>query len=507
MSLEGSLSIAASGLANINRHLAVVSQNVANVGTAGYARQVLPQSSIAAGGQGMGVRAGVATREIDLHLQQASLLQTGEQAALAVRQAALSRIDAVQGTPGMGTDLSSLLGLLGDSFTQLAADPASQPRQAGVVTAAADLARQISALDGTYAATRQAAHDAVVADVRTLNDTLAAIGDLSTRIVQLHAMGQSTADLENQRDAAKTTLSGLVDARYMAQQNGDLLVATGSGIALPTRFDTPPFSVDAASVAAAAFYPGGGIPAVMLRGVDVTTRLGSGALAGNIELRDTTLPTFQAELDEFARTLSARFEDQGLRLFTDPAGTVPPVGTPVQDAYVGYGGVIGVNPAVSADPALVRDGTHDVAASASGAAAFTANQPGGPAGFDVLARRVLDYALGSEIRPGVAQPLAARTGLGPGGALSAPYPSPADLAGLARALVGAQSQESADVTQGLDAARALGGALEDRLGETAAVSIDQEMTRMLQLQSAYAANARVIATVQAMMDQTLQMLR
>jgi flagellar hook-associated protein FlgK len=33
------------------------------------------------------------------------------------------------------------------------------------------------------------------------------------------------------------------------------------------------------------------------------------------------------------------------------------------------------------------------------------------------------------------------------------------------------------------------------------------MTMMVQLQSAYAANARVISAVQAMLDQTLQMLR
>jgi len=507
MSLEGSLSVAASGLLNINRHLAVVSQNVANVGTTGYARQVLPQSSMSADGQGMGVRTGVATREIDLHLQQAALLQGGQVAGLEVRQAALSRIDAVHGIPGQGDDLPSLLGRLEDGFSALATDPASQPRQAAVVTAAHNLARQINSLHSTYAATRQAAHDAVVADVASLNSTLATIGELSTRIVQVRALGHSSADLENQRDAAKATLSRLVEARYLEQPSGDLVISTATGVGLPIRFTTPPFSTDPATMDAAAFYPGGGIPAVTLRGVDVTTRMGTGSLASNVMLRDTTLPIFQAELDEFARTVSARFEDQGLRLLTDPNGDVPPAGVPTQAPYIGYAGIIGVNPDVAADPALVRDGTHDVTASPLGASAFTTNLPGGPAGFSVLAHRVLDHAFGNEIRAGVGQPLPARTGLGPAGTLSAPYPSPAGLAALATALVGAQSSESADVTATLGTARALGAALNDRVGATSAVSIDQEMTLMLQLQSAYAANARVISAVQAMMDQTLQMLR
>ena len=44
----------------------------------------------------------------------------------------------------------------------------------------------------------------------TLNATLADIGALDRQIVTAQAAGQSTADLENQRDAALTTLSELV---------------------------------------------------------------------------------------------------------------------------------------------------------------------------------------------------------------------------------------------------------------------------------------------------------
>ena len=508
MSLQGSLSIAASGLLNINRHLAVVAQNVANVGTPGYARQVLPQTSVTADAQSMGVRSAAAQRQIDLHLQQAALHQSSTVAGLDTAGAALTAIDVVHGTTGAGDDLASLVGRLEDGFSRLATDPASQPLQAAVVTTADALARQVRGLDAAYGAARQTAHDAVVADVATLNTTLARIGALSASIVQLRAMAQSSADMENQRDAARGELARLVDVRAMVAPSGDMLLATSSGLSLPTHFTVPPFAADAASLDATAFYPGGGVPGVTLGGIDVTARLGTGRIGANIALRDNVLPTFQAELDEFAVTLSRRFDDQGLRLFSDPNGVVPPGGgSPAQAGYVGYAGSIGVNPLVAADPTLVRDGTHDVTDDPLGPAGFTRNPPGGPAGFATLVERVLGFGFGREIRPGVPQPAPGRTGLGPTGQLVTSYVPPVALGALATAVVAAQTRAAGDNATALDTARSVQSALDGKLAAGSGVSVDQEMTVMLQLQAAYAANARVISAVQTMLDQTLQMLR
>jgi flagellar hook-associated protein 1 FlgK len=69
MTLDGTLSIAAGGLATINRQMAVVSQNVANASTPGYSTEVSTQQSLTAGGEGLGVRSGPAIRTIDTALQ------------------------------------------------------------------------------------------------------------------------------------------------------------------------------------------------------------------------------------------------------------------------------------------------------------------------------------------------------------------------------------------------------------------------------------------------------
>jgi flagellar hook-associated protein 1 FlgK len=507
VSLDAALAIAGSGLANVNRQMAVVSQNVANAGTPDYVREVSTQTSVVASGQGMGVRTGQVQRALDAALQAALFRQNGAVAGMQARQAALSAIDAVQGTPGQGNDIASLLGKMQDGFSTLAGDPANPTAQAAVAADAAALARQINQVAAAYAAGRNAAQAAIVAGVDTLNTTLSRIGALSDQIVQLRALGQDTADLENQRDAAVNQASGLVELRGLAQPNGDLLLVTASGLTLPTHGATP-FATAAATLGAGSYHPGGGVPAITLGGQDVTGQLAGGTLGANIALRDQTLPAGQAQLDEFAQTLSERFAAQGLRLFTDASGTVPArTGTPAQGGYVGYAVAIQVNPAVAASPALLRDGTDAVAGSPAGASAFTPNPPGGPAGFTGLIQRVLDFALGGQAQAGVAQPAPATSGLGPAGSLSAPYAPPATLAGFATAMIAAGAQDSAAAQAALGDETAVQTALQGKFTAASGVSMDTEMATMIRLQGSYGANARLVAAVQAMWSQTLQMVQ
>ena len=57
---------------------------------------------------------------------------------------------------------------------------------------------------------RQAAQNDLRSAITTLNSTLATIGQLSNQIVALQPSNQSTADLQNQRNAAVQTLSQLL---------------------------------------------------------------------------------------------------------------------------------------------------------------------------------------------------------------------------------------------------------------------------------------------------------
>jgi len=490
MGLDGALAIASGGLANINGQLALISQNVANASTPEYAAEISTQTSVTANGEGLGVHSGPATRLVDTGLQASVFNENSVVSGLQTEQTALQAIDAAQGTPGQNDDLASLLNNVEDQFSTLLNDPSNQAQQSQVVSSATALTQQINALSTTYSSQRQSAQDTIVTDVATLDSTLDNIGTLNQQIVAAKSIGNSTADLENERDADVQSLSQLVSVKTLVQANGDMLVTTSAGLMLPTVGAENQLTTSDAIVAPGSWYPGGGVPAITLGGADVTSQFQGGSIGANIELRDKTLPTCQAELDEFAQNLASRFSAQGLALFTDPTGAVPAGGgVPVQSGYVGFAGTIQVNPAVQADPSLVRDGT--------------AAPPPGLAGYPDVIENVLNYTFGSEQSPGVPQPPSNTSGLGASGTLNAPYTAPPTLGGIAATLVAAQAQESASTTSQLSTEQAVQTTLASKLAAGSGVSMDTEMSNMISLQNAYGANARVLSTVQAMWTQLL----
>ncbi len=493
MSLDLGLAAASSGLTNINRQLAVVSQNVANASTPGYSREVVADTALTAGGVGFGVRTGVATRETDAALEDALDQQNASVSGLQVQSDALASVDAAQGTTGAGNDLSSRLGALADAFTTLGTDPANQAQQAAVVTAAQTLAGGIRDQATAYTAARQSAQDGLATDVAALNTAVTAVGALSDQIIAAQSRGESTADLEAQRDAQEQTAAQLGGLRFLPNGNGDVTAVAG-GLVVNTRAATGPFSV-----AAAALGAGTAAPPLLLSGTDVTGALTGGSIGARLTLRDKTLPLAQAGLDEFAQTLATRLNSQGLNLFTDPAGNPPATGgTPVQAGYVGFSTDVQVNPAVAATPSLLRDGTQNVAAGTNGASAFTVNPAGGPAGSTTLINRVLLYGFGAQAQAGTDQPAPNTTGLGADGTLALSYSTGSTLASFATNLVSAQAQTAGAAKDDLTNASALQSTLQTKLQSETGVSVDTELSNLVTLQNAYGANAKIITAAQSM---------
>jgi flagellar hook-associated protein 1 len=507
VSLALALSIASGGLQAINAQLGLVSNNVANAATPDYSTETANQQSLVAGRQPLGVQTEAATRSINLALQQAAFQQDTVVAGLTTTTTSLQQLDALQGVPGQGNDLGSLLGRVQSGFATLLGDPSSAAQQSAVVTAARNLTGAINSISNGYTQQRQAAQNDIVTQVSNINADLNQIGILSNQIVGAQNVGLSIADLQNQRDAVVHSLGNIVAIKTLTQTNGDLIVTTASGTQLPTRGIPNPIQTAGATIGAGASYAGGSIPAITLAGRDITGQLQGGILGADLTLRDNTLPTFQGELDEFSYSLASQFSAQGLTLFSDSNGNVPAGGgPPVQSTYVGFASAIQVNPAVIATPSLVRDGTQNIAGSPAGAAAFTTNPAGGPAGFTTLISRILDYALGADAQAGVLQPASNTTGLGPDGTLNAPYSAPPTLAANAAALVSAQAGVSAAATGQLSSEQALQATLNANTASVSGVNMDAQMSLMLELQNAYGANARVISTVQAMFTQLLQMV-
>jgi flagellar hook-associated protein 1 FlgK len=505
MSLDAALLIARSGLTAVQRGLAQASQNIANADTLGYTRKTVPQQAVTVGDSPAGLRSADAARAVDTALLARLDASRAGSAAAALREALLTGIEQAHGASGQ--TLADGLADLRSGFLGLRAAPADAGRQQAAVAAAATLADRLNGVSQAIGTARQQAQDTMVAEVKVANAALREVAALTLRL--RNGADGDAASLEDQRDAAIAALSESLGVQAVKRSGGDLLLVARGGIILPLDPGHDQLATAEATLQPASLHgAGGSLPGVTLNGLDITAQLSGGRLGEAIALRDRTLPRYQAEVDVLAGNLAARLDGQGLRLFTDADGTsVPDPSQPYAGDQLGFAGRIRVNPAVAADPALLRDGTQAVAGSPAGPTAFAPNPAGGPAGFTTLLDRVLDYGFGAEAAAGQAWPGIATAGLGPDGTLASPFTAPATLDAYAGRVTTAQTGDRAAATAAKDQAKALTAALEGRFGQQSGVDTDTEMAGIVALQNAYAANAKVLGTVQALFDTLLAAVR
>lgn len=507
MSLDLALGVARSGLLAVGRGLAQTAQNIGNAETPGYTRKSIPQESVTVGDKPAGVRTGEARRSVDAALVMRLDSARSDAAAAELRERLLTPIEQAHGAVGEGQTLADGVAGLRDTLTALRGAPSDTGLQRGALQAATQLAGRFNDVAAAVGNARQDAQDAIVAEVANANAALREIAALTDRLKR--GADGDTAAIEDQRDAAVARLAASIEVRAVRQSGGDLLLIGRGGVVLPLDAKRDVLGTASASVGPGTFYGGAGtLPGVMLGGRDITSQLVGGRLAEAVQLRDATLPRYQAELDVGAAELGRRFAAQGLRLFTDVNGTVPnPNGAYAGSQQVGFAGRIRVNPAVVANATLLRDGTTPVTATPGGPTAFTPNPATGPAGFVTLLDRVLDYSLGSEVAAGVAWAPIATTGLGPDGTLASPFLSPGTIEGYAGRVTVVHTADRGAATAAKDASSALRTSLEARLASQSGVDVDAELAAMVVLQNAYAANARVLSTVQTMWDTLLASVR
>ncbi len=527
MSLDGAIGISTSGLRAISAQLRTVSNNVANAEVAGYTRKVLPTRAISANGIGIGIAVEQTMRVTDAALQRAVWAREASFAAADMRATILAPIESLHGRVEDGSSLAGLLGKLNESFISLAADPTSASLQVEVVQGAETLASRINEMAGAVTSARNRTQELLSAGIDEVNRLLGEAGVLTREIVRLKNESQGTAEIEDKRDAIIGQLSAMMDVRVVLKENGEMQVFTRGGLTVPLRADA--FSTTGAELGPGSFYDpeGGSTPGLYLidpsrpdQPFDVTRGQLGGQLGALLGLRDETLPRFTAELDEFAHKLARRFDQQGLRLFTDATGNVPQEGGAVpQSRYVGFSSEIRVFALVIEQPRLVRDGTHAVPGGVPGYPAtrevqppygdpFTPNPPGGPEAYTGLIERIIEYTFGTEVGRGRPHdPAFLSSGLGPNGRISSPIPSAGTLAAYATALVSTQTAEYGAAKASADGERATRDLLANRFADIVGVNLDTEMALLVQLQNAYQANARVLTTVQAVWDALLNSVR
>ncbi|MBS2940017.1 flagellar hook-associated protein FlgK [Nocardioides sp. J2M5] len=451
----GSINATASALRYHQAVMEVASGNIANVSTDGYARRRVVGQAVGApaqpamwsrfDGHGDGVRVGSVDRLVDPLLDSRARREHGTQSFLDTRAAALARVESSLGEPA-GEGVSSALAGVRRAWQDLANNPDSAATRAQVVATSRTLVDAVAGQRRNIEAEEGDQRASLLADVGETNTLAHDLAAANEAITAARLAGNDTSSLLDARDQMALRLAELTGGTAVENGQGGLDVTVG-GVALVTGGKAGTLAVssginpdgtsDGQPLALAVTPPGGTATAVSgLRG----------EVGGSVDLLGTTLPGLRAGLQAVAQQVADSVNAAHQAGF-DQAGAA---GQPF----------FAVDPSDPNGPLvlLVTD-PASVAASAIG---------GGPN---------RDGSNGTAIAAALAGPTSGYqqfvTGLGN------------DVASVRRL---AATQQN--LTDQVDGARE----------QLSGVNIDEEMVTMMQSQRAYEAAARVMTTLDSVLD-------
>jgi flagellar hook-associated protein 1 FlgK len=453
--LSATLGIASNALTADQGALEVTSNNIANANTPGYTRE-RPNLTEAAPVQigsllyGQGVSLQNIQSITDPVLQLSIQQEMSNQGQLTSFTNAMNQVQSLfNETQGVG--LQSALSKFFNSLQSLSTNPASASLGQSVLSAAQNLTTDFHQISSNLTQIQTGLNQNVTQDVSQINHLTSQIAQVSGQVESLQAQGGDTGSLVDQRTELVNQLSNLVGLNVtnnssgnytLSTQNGSLLVVGNQSFTLQTQLNSST-----------------GMQGVYANGTDITSTITQGDLGGLIQARDTSIPNAQNSLNALAYNLVNAFNTQSTAGFDASGNPGVSFFTPLTGA-TGAASQISVAITSPSQIATSSDGT----AGSNGNVLLLAgiqNQP------IVSGQNVTDY-----------------------------YSNLVNDIG---------NQVSAANTQ-QQAATALMQQLQNQLTSVSGVSIDQEATKLVQYQNAYAASAQVISLVNQLMQTTINMV-
>ena len=324
MSLTLALRTALSGLQLSQAALQVTSNNISNVNTEGYTRKTVTSIPNVVAGTGVGVLPSDIARTVDENLLRDMRLQLGDIGIFAVRNEIFSQTQAFFGTPESSTSLTARATDLASRIEALATSPEDVTLRQQVISAALTLTRQMNDMANEIQEMRGLVDRGIADSVGIVRTELDKIHALNSQISRNTATGQPIADLEDQRDLSLNRISEQIDITYFYRTTGEVVIQTSGGTSLldgapSTLSHTAAGGVDASVVFVP---PNGGFDGVFVNGIDITQDITSGRIFGLVEMRDTTLPAFNAQLDQLATAMR-----DGVNAIHNDGAALPPINT------------------------------------------------------------------------------------------------------------------------------------------------------------------------------------
>jgi flagellar hook-associated protein 1 len=450
-----SLNIAVTGLAAAQRAMDVTGQNIVNANTPGYSRQRVELQELGAQasssfftGHGAaigGVTVAAVTRIRGAFVEAAAAAAGGRQAALTSQMDALTAAQTAFAEPG-NTGLQAAMDSFYASWHDLAINSTNPAAGAVVLQKGIAVADQLHTLSSAIGSRWDTAEDSLQDVLVQINQAAKDLADVNGKISSGLDSGRPVNELEDQRDLLTRKLATLVGGVGTVGSDGQASVSV-NGVALVTGTNAQTFTLSgAANVSGAAASP----PKIMW-GTTVVP-VDSGSAAGLLAALGSDLPTMSAQLDAVAT---------GLR---DMVNTVHQTGFLADGSPAGpfFGGSDAASlTVVPTDPSQLA--VTAVAGTVDGSVAQKIG--------DLSDERLQQSTLGTT---------------GP----SAQWRTMTTALG-----VKVQSLKNAGTVQDSVVAAA-----EAAVQTDAGVNLDEEMTNLLQYQRSYQASARVISTIDTILD-------
>ncbi|TPW26902.1 flagellar hook-associated protein FlgK [Pararhizobium mangrovi] len=469
MSLSSAINTAQSLLSNTARQTSVVSGNISNAGNENYVRRSADLTTTAGGGS----RIASVSRSQDSALLREMLSSTSGSSG---QDALLDGLESLSRTLG-GNDYenapATLIANLRDALQTYAADPSDVAAAGSAVASAKDVANGINDAAKAVQTTRTETDAKIASGVSDLNDLLSRFQTVNDRIVSGTHAGRDVNDALDERDTLLKNISQYVGVDQVKRSGNDVALYTKDGT---TLFETtarsvtfePKSAYDGATTGNAVLIDGE--PLAAGTGANTTAR---GSLQGLLQLRDDVAPQFGRQLDSIANGLVSAFSESDgnggnvAGLFTVSGGSSDAAAT------------LSVASWVEADPSKLRDGTISSTSSAT-------TGPGDA--------RWLNSLVDALDTP---QAITDPAGLD----------SNSSVLSYASDSVGWLEQMRSDASSASDTKSAMTSRSSDALSNKTGVNLDEEMSRLLDLEQSYKASAKMISTVGTMLDSLMAAVR
>ncbi|HLN64527.1 MAG TPA: flagellar hook-associated protein FlgK [Symbiobacteriaceae bacterium] len=475
-----------SGLDAARRAMDVVGQNVANANTAGYTRQevsfVSAEPSHVIKSPGRGISESLVLRYRDQFLDKQYRARAGAQGYYSALNSQLGQVEAAMGDLSDGS-IRNTMDAFFSAWDTLAQHPNDPAFKSGVVRAAGDFINQARSIFNDLAGMRSSIDTTVQAKVDEVNSAAQQIVELNKAIMAAQTKGQPPNDLLDQRDRLLDSLAKLAGTTSVEHSDGSVTVHLGS---LPIVDKTVAWSIKGTTAVepdqdadpALTSYQQN-LTSFTFDGTNNPALFSGGEIGGLLKVRDEAIPEYMKYLDTAVRSVATAVNGVHMRpdtagnpltapvpIFTDATGALP-LGSQWLD--------IVVNPAVVSDPSLVLAGDPGWDPVAS-----TQTAPGASDG-----RRALDIARLQN------QPLLT------GAPVGTKVVAPGEYLRAITTSLGLDIQQAQRMSEGADMQASQ---VSQQRESVSGVSLDEEMTKMIQFQQTYNAAARVMTSMDELLD-------